>query len=83
MNEGWGDIKPDGWFAHGNWGSKVDDVPPIPKYNDEQPSVKMLIDLAHEILDRVELNLYFMVESIKAKKYPEGIEPDAGDAHGI
>jgi len=38
----------------------------------ENPSTIDLIALAHEILDRVDANLHFMVESIKAKKYPEG-----------
>lgn len=46
----------------------------IPGWGDDRQMVK----LAHEILDRVEMNLHFMVESIKAKKkgevglYPEG-----------
>jgi len=39
---------------------------------DEKPSERYLINLANEILDRVDANLHFMVESIKAKKYPEG-----------
>ena len=65
LSEGYRDITIPGF---GDFFGPCIDVHPKTRYNDEQPS---LIEQANELLDRIEANLHYIVESIKAKKQGE------------